>query len=177
MLSRHHGECVALAEEAVGLARRLGDKAMERLSLGVLGTSELVSGDAERGITLLESLVKDVDAEGDHDLAATFLSRLGSGAGEVRRYAQAEKYLTACIDHARTVDFDFVATYCQAWLARIAFEQGRWDEALERAAAPDLHVGSVAASVTALIVQARIKARRGDPDAHDLFRNLLERSQ
>ena len=179
MLTRQHRECVALAREAVELAHRMDDRAMERLALGVLGTSELVSDDADRGIAMLESLVSDAEAEGDHDMAATLLARLGSGAGEVRRYAQAEKSLNACIDHARAVDSDYVESYCQAWRARIAFEQGRWDDALELAGSPDLYVDGVVsvASVTALTVQARVKARRGDPGAHDLFRELVEASQ
>ena len=53
---------------------------------------------------------------------------LGSGAGEVRRYAEAERWLRETVASCTERDIDTLRSYSLAWLARIEFEQGRWPQ-------------------------------------------------
>lgn len=70
---------------------------------------------------------------------------------------------------------DFSMSYSQAWLARVLFEQGRWDEAVdyaEQALAMTTGPESIA-SVTASGVLGRVRVRRGDPGGADLLEGAL----
>jgi len=56
--------------------------------------------------------------------------------------------------------------YARAWLARVRFEQGQWNEADELAGRVGDKPGvSVIAPIVALTVLGRIRTRRGDPGA------------
>ena len=91
---------------------------------------------------------------------------LGSGAGEIRRYADADHWLRETVAFCAERDLDLNGRYALAWLARCHFEQGRWSEA-GTAAARVAAVRSAGAPSrrVALTVLGRLRARRGDPDA------------
>ena len=94
------------------------------------------------------------------------MTNLGSGAGEIRRYALADRWLRDAVAWSAERDLDSNRRYASAWLARCHFEQGRWSEA--GATVARLAAEGVAMSPTrivALTVLGRLRTRRGDPDA------------
>ena len=99
------------------------------------------------------------------EVVAAALCNLGSGAGEVRRYPTAERWLRATIDWCAERDLDTNHVYSLAWLARVQFERGEWSPAL-RSATQVMRSGTgyVPAIIVALTVLGRLRARRGDPD-------------
>jgi DNA-binding CsgD family transcriptional regulator len=66
--------------------------------------------------------------------------------------------------------------YDRAWLARIAFEQGRWDEAVEYAELVDrTSLSRTGISVlTARGALGRVRVRRGDPGGREVLEDAIE---
>jgi DNA-binding CsgD family transcriptional regulator/tetratricopeptide (TPR) repeat protein len=176
MLARHHRRAVELGERSLAMATALGDQALIRRALTAVGTPELATGDADRGIDLLLHARQLGEEFHDDGIVSYALGSLGSGGGEVRRYAQAYGWLEEAIEHARGHDLDYTAAYDQAWQARIRFEQGRWDEAAALAREPAALPPEAArvSPVTALGTIGRIRVRRGDPDPETPLRRALE---
>jgi DNA-binding CsgD family transcriptional regulator len=100
---------------------------------------------------------------------------LGSGAGEVRRYALADHWLREAVAWCSVRDLDSSHRYALAWVARCHFEQGRWSEAGPVAArvAGERSAGAPSRRV-ALTVLGRLRARRGDPDAQSALEEAWE---
>jgi DNA-binding CsgD family transcriptional regulator len=81
------------------------------------------------------------------------------------------------LDYFVARDLDGSAAYLRAWLARCRFEQGRWAEAEQLAAA--VPRGRAIAALAADCVHGRIRARRRGPDVWpplDRARELAERA-
>jgi hypothetical protein len=94
------------------------------------------------------------------------MSNLGSGAGEIRRYPLADRWLGEAVAWCAERDLDANLRYVNAWLARCHFEQGRWCEAGTAAASLAGELVTMTPSrIVALTVLGRLRARRGDPDA------------
>jgi DNA-binding CsgD family transcriptional regulator len=77
----------------------------------------------------------------------------------VRRTELADRYLQQSLEYAVARDIDANRRYAQAWLARVRFDQGRWEEA-EEMIGPDLsecRVGSIVSET----VRGRLLARQG----------------
>lgn len=170
MLARRAGEGLSNAERAASLAQELGLVRALHSVEHTLACLTLIGGDTDRGIELLARSVEGA-AELGPGTRLIALVNLGSGAGEVRRY---ETALDALIE-AEAVgvghDLDASAAYARAWLARVAFEQGRWDDAVAYASLVDTTVTNRDgyALLTARGVLGRVQVRRGDPGAADLL--------
>ena len=176
MLARHHVPAIDRSTEALGVADRLGAVELQRMATLILGTTELVTGDADEGTTVLTGLLATAREQADGDLAALALSQLGTGSGEIRRYVDADRWLRAGVEEARRADHDYSLSYNTAWLARIAFEQGRWTEATDGAEGPARARGGSAyvTPLTALCVLGRVRVRRGDPDGTSVLDEALQ---
>ena len=176
MLARHHQPAIANVTRSLVIARRLGATGTEAMSLVTLGAIELVTGDADVGIAILEEVLDGDEGGDDTRTGLLALGMLGTGGGEIKRYRQATEWLERCIQGSRRRDEDYTIAYATAWLARIAFEQGRWDEAVELAAevtAADPETARIS-PITALGVLGRVRVRRGDPGAETALRASLE---
>ncbi|WP_028644907.1 ATP-binding protein [Nocardioides sp. URHA0020] len=163
MLAREIPQALEQGRLAVELARARGDTLALAGALGTVGTScWFVDPDsAEPTLTEAAELARRA---GDDLLVATHLVNLGSGAGEVRRYAVARRALAACQDWCAERDLDRLTHYATAWLARVHLEVGDWPAAAGAAAQvpPDADLIS---RITAATVLGRVAARRGDRDA------------
>ncbi len=173
MLDRHRDAAIAVSEQALVMARQLGSQKVETLALIGLGASELVLGDGERGIKLLETALSM--AEEDR-IRVNVLLMLGSGGGEVKEYARALDWLHRAIEIGSTHDEIYAMAYATAWMSRIRAEQGRWDEALEYAGqVTSLPPGAARISpVTAMGTAGRIGVRRGATGAIDTLDRAID---
>lgn len=171
MLARHHEAAVEFCGKCVETAESVGATDEREMGILTLGTVELVTGDVDRGIGLLEGVIERAGTRGDYRRRLVALSMLGSGVGEARRYPAAKRWLEESIALARRFDEDYSADYSTAWLARIAFETGDWDRAASLAATVD-HQGAVICRLTADGALARVRVRRGDPGAVELLEEL-----
>jgi len=157
----------AFADRAIAAASSCGDWHSLAQALNAKGAARIVLADDLGGVDDLErSRSIGVENRSDHDVSDALRS-LGSGLGEVRRMELAARYLEDAVAHATNYDNDTNRRYCQAWLARVRFEQGRWAET-DDLLTPDLHE-NVIASIVALTVDGRLRSRRGAPGAFDVL--------
>ena len=116
-------------------------------------------------------IAADCDLE-DH--VARAYTNLGSGHGEVYEFAMADLYLAEGIAYCLERDLDHQRTYMTAWRALTRFFQGQWVEAAELAATVLRQSGVTAPTrIMALVALARVRVRRGDPEAGPLLDEAL----
>jgi DNA-binding CsgD family transcriptional regulator/tetratricopeptide (TPR) repeat protein len=166
MLARRSEEAVLWARRAIDLEPSGEYDWVLPMALNALGSARICGFQDIGGIDDLLLSQRRAAEIGSRRYVAAAYTNLGSGLGEIRRYAEAERYLQEGIDYATAEDLDFTKNYCIAWLGRVRFEQGRWPEALELAerALADEEISPISPMV-ALTVQARVATRRGSPDA------------
>ncbi|HEX6145795.1 MAG TPA: AAA family ATPase [Acidimicrobiia bacterium] len=167
MLSRRRDAARRDVARCAAKASEVGSDRVSRLALLTEGTIEIVVGDPDRGIELLREAYERSSRAGDDRAAVIALGMLGSGGGEARRYDVAIEALEMDIKRGLELDEDYGVAYSRAWMARIAFEQGRWDDAAVYAdlvAEGPSGRGSIS-PVTALGALGRVRVRRGDPGA------------
>lgn len=175
MLARHRDLALDHLEQATAVNAVVGSEHEGWLISMMTGTIQLVVGDAAEGVRLLTAAIADAEELGDSDMLGSALSMLGSGGGEVRRYDDAIPALQRSIELGLATDSDYEVGYCRAWMARIAFEQGRWDDAVEWAELVDrtsLHRRGISV-ITALSALARVRVRRGDPGGLPLLDQMV----
>ena len=186
MLARRSRTAVTIATRSLALAESSTDGSAIADAEHALACANLIGGDEEGGIAQLVQLERQAADRGDRARQAWLAVNLGSGCGEIRRYRESESWLHAAEGLADSVDMDNAADYSAAWLARVAFETGRWDEV---AAPVDRALGSVVsgvdgqggsgpassfATVTALGALGRTRVRRGDPGGREALVKALE---
>lgn len=167
MLARDVSGAIDLGMQAVELAERSDDASALATALGAVGAAQWFVVPDEAESTLLRAL-ENAHRAGEDLRVAAILGNLGSGAGEVRRYATADRWLAECISWSEARDLDQDAGYSLAWSVRSAFEQGRWAEAtalLHRSARAVTESGPT--QIVRLTAQGRLRARRGDPGAEE----------
>jgi DNA-binding CsgD family transcriptional regulator/tetratricopeptide (TPR) repeat protein len=143
------------------------------------GTVALVLGDTDTGSRILQDVSREAAAKGHRDDETLALMMLGSGSGEVRRYDGAIPALEKGVEHGLAVDQDYLVAYCRSWLARIAFEQGRWDDAVNYAELVDRATAyrKGIAILTGVSALGRVRVRRGDPGGIGLLEEMVELSR
>ena len=129
MLGRHSEVAFAYGNRALEMSHELESDAVIGINMVNMGTIEIVLGDPEEGARQLLESRRWADERGDENLIASALGMLGSGGGEVRLYPEAIAALEEAIERGLKLDRDYSVAYNRSWLARIAFEQGRWDDA------------------------------------------------
>jgi DNA-binding CsgD family transcriptional regulator len=177
MLSRHRVPAVEAVETARRIAESFADEGVLWKVDQISGTIEIVLGNAREGARQLRRSVDQAKATKSADRVALALSMLGSGGGEARIYDEAIPALEEGIEHGLRFDQDARVVYSRSWLARIAFEQGRWDDATAYADLVDKTAVDREAigMITALGALGRVRVRRGDPGGPDVLGPIVER--
>ncbi len=174
MLRRRYEPAVEATHAALEAARALGNGSMEVAAMVVAGAAELVMGDVREGARLELEARQLADRLGFKRGAQNALWMLGSGAGEGRLYDIAIAALDELVEEATKTDDDASVAYGRAWLARIAFEQGRYDEAHGLAATVRPLPGhGFIGPMTAQGAWGRVQVRRGDDGGADTLRSTL----
>ncbi len=165
MLAHRCESSVDWAKRAIGLAEQYADNEILSHAFNNLGTARIVAGDDAGWIDLERSLNLALQGRMQEHVARAY-TNLSSTAAARRRYSDAFRYLADGIDYCEKHDLDSWRLYMLAWRARAHFEQGRWNEAGEDATAV-LRQPRIApiSRVPALTVLARLRVRRGDPEA------------
>ncbi|MGH8873250.1 MAG: ATP-binding protein [Acidimicrobiia bacterium] len=167
MLHRRHEAAMDDIRIALEMAAATRAERTERQARLIEGTIELVTGDPKRGVDLLEEVSIEASRAADSRTVVLATGMLGSGGGEARCYQVAIDALERSIEVGTRNDEDYTVAYSRAWLARIAFEQGRWDEVVTFAGMVEEGPpgrGSIS-PVTALGALGRAQVRRGDDAA------------
>lgn len=165
MMLRRLDEVDGWLGRAIDLAEELGaDRALAR-GLNALGTAKLLRGEVD-GTRDLERSVEIALSIGLDDHASLGWMNLGSAAAESRLYDLAEPALRAGYELAERGDIPGYVHYLAAWIARVRFEVGDWEEAERRLAQVPLDQpgDDVQYRLVTVGVLGRLHARRGDRD-------------
>ena len=176
MLARQHDAAMSALGKSRELARECGSEERTRLAEYIMGTTQLVTGNPERGLEQLNEAILHFRNIGDLHMHMDALEMLGSGGGEARLYRPALDALDVGLELGLAMDEDYLVAYDRSWQARIAFEQGRWEEATfhsEQVLARGTSGRSSISLVTALGAIGRVRVRRGDPGARDALDQAL----
>jgi DNA-binding CsgD family transcriptional regulator/tetratricopeptide (TPR) repeat protein len=174
MLAGDVGEAIERGELAIELAERLGETEILVHALNNVGAAE-VWGRLPGGVAKLERSLALAQAAGFEEHVARAYTNLASGLVWSHAYVNAERHLSVGIAYCSDHDLDPWRVYMTGWLARLRFEQGRWDEAAENATAVLGEPNVPAASrITPLAILGRLRARRGDPNPWELLDEALE---
>jgi DNA-binding CsgD family transcriptional regulator/tetratricopeptide (TPR) repeat protein len=153
------------ALRAQRLAEDVDDPVGRLLALQAVGWVEFYTG-ASSGLDKLVQIVDTAKALGpDADpLAATAQVLIVRTACRLRKWDEAEPYLSAGIEFCVARDFDVWRYYLLGWKARLLLARGEWSEAA-RVAQLCLPEHCPFARIHALIALGQVRARLGDPDA------------
>lgn len=164
MLSREIEASITTGRRAIELARQRGDERLLAQSLHAVGTASWFTSpeDAERMMLQAYDLAESMQ---DDEHAGLTLVNLGCGAGEVRRYAEARRWLKQALDYSRDRDIDIYVGYATAWLSRVELEQGDFREAAALASSV-ADVPYVVTRIVAHTTLGRIDVRLGKPGDH-----------
>ena len=161
MLAQEYERAIHWGGKAIAIATALGDDMILAHALNNVGTAELQSGDRTSD-KLARSLQISL-AKGFQEHAARAYTNLGTEAVREADYEKALRYLDEGIAWCRDRDLDSWVLYMSAWRARTDLETESWDRAVETARAVlDHRGGSPITRITALVVLARVLARRGE---------------
>jgi DNA-binding CsgD family transcriptional regulator/tetratricopeptide (TPR) repeat protein len=161
-LSGNLAEAISWGEHGIALAKRTGETEVLVHALNNVGSAEFASGLDQGREKLARSLVLAREAGLTEHVARAYVN-LASIAVDERRYDIADGYLGEGIAYVEGQGIDAWRWYLVAVRARAAFERGRWSAAVQdaqtvlAAARP-----SSFARLTALVIVARTRARRGE---------------
>jgi len=174
MLDRELAASIEWGTRAIDMATRLGDMPTLATAHMTVACSLMLSGDPrdaqhfERG----EALAR---RHGLHQVLAGVLGNRGSGAGELYRFEEAERYLREALAVTAEHDLDRQHVYELAWLALTRLYLGAWDEAAARVTEVlGRSTESTVARIMALVALGRLRVRRGDPEAWPPLDEALE---
>jgi DNA-binding CsgD family transcriptional regulator/tetratricopeptide (TPR) repeat protein len=155
-------EAVAWGKRAVALADDLDATEPAVHALGVIG--------ACTDYARLEQTLERALRAGLGDQVGQVFLLLAIIAVEQRRHAEASRHLRAGIAYCSNRGLELFRLYLLAFRARLELDQGRWPEALDSAAAVlQVPRSSTRPRIEALVVVARVRARRGEPDVWPLL--------
>jgi DNA-binding CsgD family transcriptional regulator/tetratricopeptide (TPR) repeat protein len=176
MLARHAAFAFRYLEEAEEVARQIDSDHVRWLTLMMRGCVSIVVGDTNDGVRLLTQAIEEAEKLDSPRFLSIGLAMLGSGGGEARRYEVAIPALERAVDQGLATDEDYSVAYDRSWLARIAFEQGRWDDAVHYAEVVQktTQQREGIASITALSALGRVRVRRGDPGGIALLEEMVD---
>jgi predicted ATPase/DNA-binding CsgD family transcriptional regulator len=163
MIAEEYEAALAWGRRALELAERLGDSEVLTHALTNVGVTEVRTGAAE-GMELLERSLEIALRAGLEEHVVRALSNIASTAGDLRRYATAERYVEQGIEYLNELGVAYWLGYLLSARAQCELEQGRWTEATQTAelVLADTQTLPIA-RITALVVLGCVRARRGDP--------------
>ena len=174
MCAEENDEAIAWGERAIALAERLGDEATMAHALNNVGCARLNRGD-ETGRAQLERSLAIATDRGLQDDVARGRLNLSEIAVDWRDREHAEAYLDEAIRFCVERDLDPYALCVMGARALWRLWRGAWEEASREA---ELVLGHPRVPrvdrIPALVVLARLRARRGDPGARPLLDEALE---
>jgi DNA-binding CsgD family transcriptional regulator len=163
-------EAAGWAARTLEVADRLDDAELRISGLLSLARAEQAAGRVSECDASLRQAFELAERYGSPQTVANVLETFAYSHLDRRSYPTANRYLARALAYASEHGFELTRHYMLAFSARAALEQGRWTDAANFAE-PVLRVGraSTTPTIVSLVVVARLRARRGDPDPWSLL--------
>jgi DNA-binding CsgD family transcriptional regulator/tetratricopeptide (TPR) repeat protein len=172
MLARDRDRAAEWGDKAIALARQLDDRYSLARALIQTGIADVMDGRFE-GLTRIQEGIEIGRREDRPAVVALGLLQIGSGCGEMRRYAEAVPALIEADSVCERHHLESHRRYVVAWLARCRLDLGQWEEA--EAGAREAASRSVGITrFVAVNTLGWLRARRGDADVWPLLDESLE---
>ena len=174
MLAGDHDRAISWGERAIAMARQLGDHGVLVNALNNVGSSRLLRGDLAGEELLLESLRIAVE-DGFEDDAARAYSNLAAGWSNISEFKRARTYLDEGLAYCNQHDLYAAGLCIAAGQSSCLVNEGRWDEAMTSATSllEERRLARIS-KIELILVQARVRARQGEPDVWPLLDEALE---
>jgi len=174
MLNLDFADAVRWGEKAIALAERFEDIENLRATYTTIGAA-LIFTDPERGRVTLEHGLSLARESGLEMSIIGSLNVFANACCQVYQFALANRYLSEGLAFATEHDLDHSYLFLLATQALSHLYQGRWDESATAASSVlQRHGGNAVTRAIALVVLARLRARRGDPDVMTVLNEALE---
>lgn len=171
MLSGQTVECIHWGENAIVIAKELGDDEILAHALNNVGAVQMkVPAYKQKGIQLLRQSLDLALKHSYHEHAARAYTNLGSNGITIKEYVFARQILNEGIRYCEERELDSWRTYMLSRKARLLLETGCWKEA--GSIAGDLlkkEDQALIVKMGALVVTATIKMRKGETGALPLL--------
>jgi ATP/maltotriose-dependent transcriptional regulator MalT len=164
MLALRMDRAISWGERALNLARQLGEQEIIIHALGNIGSAK--AEDAGLGFAELDQSFELAMAGKYHDHVERASCNLSCTYYWRRHYQSALEFIERGVAYAGTLELTHWEGYLRGWRAMIWLDQGDWSRAEEEA--QEICSRTYAADTyrfPALIALARLRIRRGDPDA------------
>jgi DNA-binding CsgD family transcriptional regulator len=167
-------EALLWSTRAMGIAEDLDDDRLRVAALVSLGEAKSLAGDEDGFIDLRRAL--ELAHRSGFTVATGWIPLIAGRARLAHRaYAPAEAELQDAFERCGAQGLELFRQHSLAHLARVALDQGRWDDAADRSArvlrAPRT---STTPRIVALVVAALLDIRRGTGDGRELLREAAE---
>jgi DNA-binding CsgD family transcriptional regulator/tetratricopeptide (TPR) repeat protein len=174
MLAGDHDRAITWGERAIEMARELGEERVLANALNNVGSSRLMRGDLGGEELLLESLRIAVE-NGLEDDAGRAYSNLAASWGMLSDFKRSRKYLDEGLAYCNQHDLYSAGLCIKAEQSFGLVNEGRWDEAMTSATSllEERKLARIS-KIELILVQARVRTRRGEPDVWPLLDEALE---
>jgi len=167
MLCDQPEECIYWGEKAMAIAKELNDEETLCHALSNVGAMKSKIPDYHlEGIELVQQSLQMAYKNSFHDHVARAYCNLAGTSYTMKTFSMAAKFLDEGIDYCEERDLNAYMFYLQSWKARLYLETGNWKQAYEAAemlCKNENHNHAV--RISALSVYAKVKLRRGEPEA------------
>jgi hypothetical protein len=151
-------------QRAIDLAERIDCPAAVGDALNILGTAQLRLGDLD-GLAKLDRSRELAQQAGDELGVVRAYERSAAVLAARREWVLAERYIEPGLAFCRERGLESSLWWLTVLAAEAALARGRWDDAASNAATilASQATGASHARVSALVILARVRARRGEP--------------
>ena len=165
MLTEKLDECLCWGEKAIKIAKELNDEETLSHALNNVGTVQMTQGLKEKGNELVRQSLEIALKNSYNEHAARAYTNLGCNWLILKNYPEAERFFEEGLRYCEERDLDAWASYMLSWKASLKLETGHWKEAYTIAEALlKNETQSPMVKITALVVVASVKMRRGEKD-------------
>jgi tetratricopeptide (TPR) repeat protein len=164
-------EALRWGKRAIDLAERVGCVDAIADTLNIVGTAQLRLGDLD-GLVKLDRSRELAQQAGDELGVVRAYERPAAVLAARREWVLAERYIEPGLAFCRERGLESSLWWLTVLAAEAALARGRWDDAASNAATilASQATGASHARVSALVILARVRARRGEPG----YRPLLD---
>jgi DNA-binding CsgD family transcriptional regulator len=171
MLSDQNAECISWGEKAIAIAKELGDEETLCHALNNVGSVQMkIPASSRLGVELLQQSLAIALKNSYHDHVARAYTNIAGTSCTMKNYLFTAKILDEGISYCEERDLDAYTSYLLSWKARLNVETGCWQQAYTIAESLLKNESqSFTVKIVTLPVVAKIKMRRGQPDAVSLL--------
>ncbi|MFT3702037.1 MAG: AAA family ATPase [Agriterribacter sp.] len=172
MLSNEPVDCIFWGEQAIEMAKKIGNDDILSHAMNNVGTVEMCDPVSEqKGKAMLQESLDIALKNSYHEHAARAYTNLASGCVKIKDYVFARKILDEGIHYCEESDVNAWTSYMLSWKAKLELDVCNWADAWDIADRLLKNENQPAITkITAAVVLAKIAMRKGE----DALNLLLE---